>query len=230
MNQQAYRVEDFLDELNHSEIKNAPNQLFVCGDADLLRKGRRVSVVGPRKATQAAIRSTRSLVKDLVRLEIVVVSGLAEGVDTVAHRATIEFGGRTIAVIGTPLDQCYPAKNSELQRRLMADHAVVSQFATGSRVTPKNFPMRNRTMALLTDATVIVDAGEKSGTRHQGWEALRLGRDVFVLNHGTQNPSPTWMNQLFEYGAQYVTQEELSSMIHELPAYTNRCGLDAIDF
>lgn len=125
MNEQAYHVEDSLDELNESEIKNAPQQLFVSGDADLLRYGKRVSVVGPRKATQVAIRNTRSVVKDLVDREIVVVSGLARGVDTVAHRATIDFGGKTVAVIGTPLDQCYPERNAALQRKLMADHAVV---------------------------------------------------------------------------------------------------------
>lgn len=90
--------------------------------------------------------------------------------------------------------------------------------------------MRSRTMALLTDATVIVDAGEKSGTRHQGWEALRLNRDVFVLNHGAQHLYPSWMDQLFEYGAQFVTREQISSMIDELPTYTNRNGCDAIDF
>ena len=103
--------------------------------------------------------------------QMIVVSGLACGIDTAAHTAAIESGGKTIAVLGTPLDDTYPQENQALQSLIMAQHLAVSQFAPGAGTQPKNFPVRNRTMALLTDATVIVEAGEKSGTVHQGWEA-----------------------------------------------------------
>ena len=82
----------------------------------------------------------------------------------------------TIAVLGTDLDDCYPPENRPLQERLMREHLVISQFPSGTPSRRTNFPRRNRTMALLTDATVIIEAGESSGTLDQGWEALRLGR------------------------------------------------------
>jgi DNA processing protein len=115
----------------------------------------------------------------LVRHGAVVVSGLAEGIDTAAHQGAIDAGGQTIGVIGTPLEKAYPAKNRALQTRLMDEYLVLSQFATGCPVQPKNFPIRNRTMALISHATIIVEAQEKSGSLHQGWEALRLGRPLF---------------------------------------------------
>ena len=104
----------------------------------------------------------------------------------------MEAGGRTIAVLGTPIDQFYPAENEALQKKIATEQLVVSQFSSGYPITPKNFPLRNRVMALLTDATVIVEAGEKSGTVHQGWEALQLGRLLFLLESVAQDKSLTW--------------------------------------
>jgi hypothetical protein len=104
-------------------------------------------------------------------------------------------------VLGTPLDQFYPKGNHDLQQTLMREHLVVSQFPLGYPVTPKNFPIRNRTMALLTDATVIVEAGEKSGTVHQGWEALRLGRLLFLLESVAMEPALSWPKEMIHYGA-----------------------------
>ena len=230
MKEQSFTPEELLGSLNDVETKNAPNCLFVAGDAELLRSGRRVSVVGSRKVSEAGIRRTRKLVKKLVDQNIIVVSGLAAGVDAVAHTATIEAGGRTVAVLGTPLDKFYPASNKVLQTRLMREHAVVSQFPLGYPATPKNFPMRNRTMALLTDATVIVEAGEKSGTRHQGWEALRLGRDVFIMSNVAEDESLSWPQEMIAYGAQILTSESLPSALENLPAYTDRVEVEAFAF
>jgi DNA processing protein len=172
---------DVLGALNDVEEKHAPKQLLYAGDRSLLTRGTRVSVVGSRKTTHDGRRRAQALTKALVAHQIIVVSGLAEGIDTAAHTAALEAGGSTIAVLGTPLDQFNPKENRDLQERLMREQLVVSQFAPGSAVTPKNFSIRNRTMALLTDATVIVEPGEKSGTLHQGWEALRLGRLLFLM-------------------------------------------------
>jgi hypothetical protein len=141
----------------------------------------------------------KAAVAVLVAHQIVVVSGLAEGVDTAAHTAAIEAGGHTIAVLGTPLDQFYPKENRDLQERLMREQLVVSQFAQGSAVTPKNFPIRNRTMALLTDATVIVEAGAKSGTLHQGWEALRLGRLLFLTEDVVNDAALSWPKEIARF-------------------------------
>jgi len=146
------------------------------------------------------------------------VSGLAAGIDTAAHTAAIEAGGHTVAVLGTPLDQAYPRENAALQAVIGRDHLLVSQFAENSKVTPKNFPMRNRTMALLCDATVIIEAGPTSGTLHQGWEALRLGRLLFLTEAVVQNAWLTWPAQMMHYGAQTLSEANLERVIENLPA------------
>lgn len=230
MSETSFTPEQLLGRLNDVEAKNAPKELFVAGDVELLRAGRRVSVVGSRDVSDAGIRRARKLVKALVAQDIVVVSGLAAGVDTVAHTTAINSGGRTVAVLGTPLDKFYPAANRELQQKIMSIQAAVSQFPSGYPATPKNFPMRNRTMALLTDATVIVEAGEKSGTRHQGWEALRLGREVFILSNVAENEQLTWPQEMIAYGAQVLSADGLEPALDNLPAYTDRLEVEAFAF
>ena len=128
------------------------------------------------------------------------VSGLARGIDAIAHETAIENGGRTIAGFGTPLDCFYPRENEALQRRIMTEHLAVSQFPHGYPVLRKSFPMRNRTMALLSHASVIVEAGDGSGTLPQGWEALRLGRPLFILKSLVQDDSLTWPAEMMQYG------------------------------
>jgi DNA processing protein len=209
---------EFLGTLNDVENRHAPAALYLRGDEDLVRRGPRVALIGSRKASEAGIRRAQVLARALVRHHMIVVSGLAAGIDRAAHEATIKAGGRTIAVIGTPLDAAYPKENAELQARIARDHLLVSQFAPGYPVTPKNFPMRNRTMALLTDATVIVEAGERSGTQSQAWEALRLGRRLYLLESVVSDPRLSWPKQLIAYGAEVLAREHLDNTLSELPA------------
>jgi DNA processing protein len=213
---------DVLGPLNEVEQKNAPRELYLRGDVSLLHQGPRVSVVGSRQASAEGLKRASFLVRALVSHKMVVVSGLAEGIDTAAHTTAIESGGRTIAVLGTPLNQAYPAATRELQERIAQAHLLVSQFRPGASVTPKNFPIRNRTMALLTDATIIVEAGEKSGTLHQGWEALRLGRPLFLMESVAYDPNLSWPKQMMEYGAQVLSRENLEDELADLPALTSR--------
>ncbi len=146
-----------------------------------------VAVVGTRHPTNEGLVRARKLVKSLVEDDFTVVSGLAAGVDTAAHRAAMDYGGRTIALLGTPLSKSYPLENAELQRAIGEDYLVVSQVPVkryemqtfkGNRYF---FPERNITMSALTDATVIVEAGETSGTLIQARAALEQGRKLFVL-------------------------------------------------
>lgn len=208
-----------LGTLNATEAKYAPKMLYAAGDLSLLASGPRVSVVGSRSASDEGLRRTRVLAGRLAEQGIVVVSGLAKGIDRVAHEAAIAAGGRTIAVIGTPLDESYPKANATLQALIARDHLVISQFPGGYPAQPKNFPVRNRTMALLSDATVIVEAGEKSGTVHQGWEALRLGRLLFLLESVANDPNLTWPSELIRHGAQVLTRENLQPAIENIPAF-----------
>lgn len=209
--------EDLLGPLNEVEKKHAPATLFLAGDASLLRRGPRVSVIGSRQATKDGIARTQSLVRALVKRGMVVVSGLAEGVDTAAHETAVSAGGKTIAVVGTPLNAYFPPKNRALQDFLMREHLVVSQFPSGTSIDSKCFPLRNQTMALLSDASIVVEAGERSGTRHQCWEALRLGRLLFLMENVATNRSLSWPAQIIQYGAQVLSRENLDLVLEEMP-------------
>ena len=214
---EAVDPEELLGPLNEVEKKNAPRHLFVAGDRSLLHAGPRVSIVGSRKASPEGLAAASRLSESVVTRGAVVVSGLAEGIDTAAHESALDFRGRTIAVLGTPLDEFFPAKNRALQERIMREHLAVSQFAAGVPSRPGNFPMRNRTMALLSDATVIVEAGEQSGSLHQGWEALRLGRPLFLLESLIRDPVLSWAREMEGYGAQALVLENLELLFELLP-------------
>jgi len=214
---EEFEAEDLLGPLNDVEKKNAPRRLFVAGDRSLLHAGPRVSIVGSRKASPAGLGNARRLSETLVARGAVVVSGLAEGIDTAAHEGAIASRGRTIAVLGTPLDESFPSKNRALQELIMREHLAVSQFGPGVPSQPGNFPMRNRTMALLSDCTVIVEAGEKSGSLHQGWEALRLGRPLFLPESLLRDPALSWAREMEGYGAQALVLENLELLFELLP-------------
>lgn len=166
-----------------------------------------VAVVGTRKPTDDGVRRTRTLAKRLVQDGFTVVSGLAQGVDTAAHTATLEAGGNTIAVIGTPLGQVYPKSNAELQDKIATDHLLISQVpvlrydAQNYRTNRFFFPERNKLMSALSLATVIVEAGETSGTLVQAREALRQGRKLFIMESCFKRDDLTWPRKFEARGA-----------------------------
>ena len=195
--------------LNDVENKYAPRKLYVAGDAKKIPlSGPRTAIIGSRKASPQGLKAAGDIAKTLVRKGVVVVSGLAEGIDTAAHNTTIEEGGQTIAVLGTPLDRVYPQKNLQLQEAIKRHHLAISQFPIGHPTLPKNFVLRNRTMALISDASIIVEAGDTSGSLHQGWEALRLGRPLFIWKSVMNDPSLSWPKKMGEYGALELTEPE----------------------
>ena len=187
--------------LNDVEVKNAPEILYVSGILKIPLPKPRVSIVGFRKASPNGLSDARSIAKILASKEVVIVSGLAEGIDTTAHLAAIEAGSKTIAVLGTPLNKTFPAKNSSLQQEIMRHHLAISQFEMGEPVRPNNFVTRNRTMALISDATIIVEASDNSGSLHQGWEALRLGRPLFIWKSLLNRDDLPRVHKMFSYGA-----------------------------
>lgn len=206
-------IEAFMGPLNDAERKRAPEELFVLGDRNLMRFPR-VSIVGTRNPSSQAVEHARRIVESLVHHGVVIVSGLARGIDTIAHRTAIEAGGKTLAVLGTALDRTYPSENAQLQSLIMREHLAVSQFPPSAPIHRSNFPERNKTMALISDATIIIEAGEKSGTRHQGWEAIRIGRPLFILESVVQ---VSWANEMLEYGAQVLTLDDLRPVLDVLP-------------
>jgi DNA processing protein len=207
--------EDLLGPLNAEERRHAPEKLFVAGDRSLLVRHPKVSIVGSRQPSDESLRRAARLAKVLVEHDVVVVSGLAKGIDAAAHRSAIAAGGKTIAVIGTPLDKTYPRENAELQHQIAREHLVTSQFPKGYPTMPACFPMRNRTMALIVDASVIVEAGETSGSLSQGWEALRLARLLFIMRSVAERPDLRWPREMMRYGALVLNEPE--ELLEALP-------------
>jgi len=204
----SYSPEELLGPLNDVEKKYAPKKLYAVGDMPVPLPGPRSAIIGSREASQEGLRVAKDIARTLVRNGVVVVSGLAKGIDTSAHKTAIEEGGQTIAVLGTPLDQVYPKENYQLQDVIMRHHLAVSQFPVGYPTQPKNFVIRNRTMALISDASIIVEAGNSSGSLHQGWEALRLGRPLFIWKSIMGNASLDWPEKMIEYGAMELAEPE----------------------
>lgn len=178
-----------LDMLRNGTSKEVP--VYFAGNIDLLLKPA-VAIVGARDVSEEGKSRAYKLAKELARAGVVVVSGLAKGVDTAAHLGAIQSGGNTIAVIGTPITKAYPAENADLQEEIYREHLLLSPFAPGEAVFKGNFPKRNRVMALLSDATVIVEASDTSGSLHQAAECVRSGRWLFIMKSVVDNPNLTW--------------------------------------
>jgi len=193
--------EDLLGALSEIEQKSAPARLFVVGKIEFPLPHPRVAIIGTRTPSVEGRRIASKLSRTLAQQGVIIVSGLARGIDTAAHTAAIESGGRTIAVLGTPLSRTYPPENAELQSLIMTSHLAVSQFDEEHPILRTNFILRNRTMALIADASVIVESGEGGGSLHQGWEALRLGRPLFIHTREFAKPGLQWPRKMAEYGA-----------------------------
>lgn len=199
----AYTPEDLLGPLNPLELLHAPQQLFAVGHTEWLRERPRVSIVGSRKPSADGLKRAARLARVLTEHGALVVSGVAEGIDASAHLTTLEAGGQTIAVIGTPLSEAYPTRHRGLQDRLMREHLVVSQFPEGHPTTRRSFPMRNRTMALVSDASVIVEAGEGRGSEASILEQREL----------------SWPTKMLDYGAMVLNDP--SELLARLPAHVD---------
>lgn len=180
--------------------------LYYSGNLDLLSTTA-IAVVGTRNPTESGRRRAGELTRFLVEQSITVVSGLAAGIDTVAHITAINEGGNTIAVIGTPLDRAYPAVNKDLQTKIAKEHLLISQVPfIRYREQPINlnrlfFLERNKTMSALTKATIIVEAGETSGTLTQARAGLAQGRKVFILDECFRNNAISWPARFQKQGA-----------------------------
>jgi len=213
---------DYPDDLQDAE--NPLQFLYYQGDWDLVYTPKRVAIVGTRNPSEEGVRRTAKLSNLLVQEGFTIVSGLAKGVDTVAHETAIKSGGKTIAVIGTPLDQVYPKENTELQQFIATHFLLVSQvpvLAYAKRPPSINrmfFPERNITMSALSQATIIVEAGETSGTLIQARAALKQGRKLFILDSNFHNPKLTWPHRFAEKGA--IRVRDLDDIVSNLHADT----------
>ena len=180
--------------------------LYYRGWWDLVET-RSVAIVGSRKPSVEGLRRTEQLVRELVRDGFTVVSGLATGIDTAAHLTAIANKAKTIAVIGTPLSECYPKENKDLQEYIAQKHLLISQVPVcryveqDYRANRLFFPERNITMSALTEATIIVEASDTSGTLIQARAAIRQKRKLFILDSCFQRSDLTWPETYLRRGA-----------------------------
>jgi len=202
--------------LNDIEEKYEPKVIYYKGTMEIPLPCARVSIIGSRRPSEKGLLEAEEITKILIENRAIIVSGLAKGIDTIAHQTAMKYGGRTIAVIGTPLNKVYPKENQKLQEDIMKNHLVISQYQVGHKTTPKDFVLRNRTMALISDASVIVEAGETSGSLYQGWETLRLGRPLFICKTVVRNPELEWPKKMLKYGA--IELDEPADILENLPS------------
>jgi DNA processing protein len=204
------------------KLRNAkhPVEMLYYRGAWEITETRCIAVVGSREASDDGIRRTSRLARELVDRGFTVVSGLAKGVDAAAHQAAIARGGRTIAVVGTPLDTCYPKEHAELQETIAKSYLVISQVPVlrySRQAPPQNrlfFPERNATMSALTEGTIIVEASDTSGTLTQARAAMHQGRKLFILDSCFQRADITWPARFEAEGAIRVrTPEDIWSAL-----------------
>ncbi len=187
-----------------AETDNAPMYLFLKGDISLLKE-KSVCVVGSRNAEKDALEKTESIVNKLIIRNIVVNAGLAKGIDTATHSSALDNGGKTIAVIGTPINKYYPKENKEIQMRIENEGLVVSQFPPSANTTRINFPLRNATMSGISLATIIMEAGETSGALKQADYALKQKRDVLIPSSVVKKQHLKWPTIYIQRGAKEFT-------------------------
>jgi len=188
------------------EIPAAPPVLYVAGELEEVDRWA-VAVVGTRRLTAYGRQVTRKLVNGLVRHQVTIVSGLARGIDAIAHQVAVEQSGRTIAVLGSGPDIIYPPENRGLARKIVLEGkgAILSEYALGAPPEAKNFPPRNRVISGLALGTIIVEAGERSGALITADFALEQNREVFAVPGNINSRASKGTNWLIQQGAKLVT-------------------------
>jgi DNA processing protein len=188
--------------------------LYYKGNFDLLETPKKISIVGARKATEIGLKRAAKLAQLLTKKGYVIVSGLAKGIDTAAMTKAIENGGKVVGVIGTPITKYYPKENKPLQDLVAKEHLLISHVPI-YRYEYENFntkrfyfPQRNVTMAALSQATVIVEASDTSGTLTQARACMEMGRPLFILNSCFENPNIKWPHTYEKRGAIRVREIE----------------------
>lgn len=209
------------------EISSAPAIIYVKGNLDVL-KNKSLAVVGSRKFTQYGERATQNLCRDLVRAGLTIVSGLALGIDAIAHRATLDAQGSTIAVLGTGIDDetIYPRDNFNLAKQiLVSGGALITEYPPKTPSLKQNFPARNRIMAGLTLGTLVVEAAFDSGSLITAGLALEFNREVFAVPGPIFSPQSVGANYLIKNGAKLV--ESAADVLQELNISIRRHPMSA---
>ncbi len=192
-----------------SEIPIAPKELYYRGTLNGLTDAPRVAIVGSRKATSYGRAVTAKLARELAEHGVVIISGLALGIDSIAHQAALEVNGNTVAVMPCGLDRVYPASHASLARKILAQGgALISEYPEGTAPLPHQFIARNRIISGLSDAVLITEAAINSGSLHTANFALEQGRTVFAVPGNITSANSAGTNNLIKSGAIPVTTVE----------------------
>jgi DNA processing protein len=207
-------LEDADYPLRLREIPIPPPILFVKGEI-IPKDSLAVALVGTRRASYYGLRTCRRLARELAQQGVTVISGLARGIDTMAHQGALEGGGRTLAVLGCGLDVVYPPENRELYREIPESGALISEYPLGTPPEPQNFPRRNRLISGLALGVVVVEAAEQSGAHITVQCALEQGREVLAVPGPIDSPTSRGPHRLIQEGAKLV--REVGDILTELP-------------
>jgi DNA processing protein len=201
------------------EIFDPPMLLYVRGRAELLQT-HMLGVVGTRRPTYYGTAVTEKLSPDLARAGLTIASGMARGVDTAAHKSTLEAGGDTVAVFGCGVDQLYPAENKKLAKEIAEKGLLVSEFPMGTPAYPQNFPIRNRIISGMSVGVLIVEGAEYSGSAITARMAMEQQREVFAIPGSITSKMSWGPNLLIKQGAKLV--QDWNDVLVELPAGIQR--------
>ncbi len=201
------RYINFFDEEYPEKLKNIysmPITLFYKGDINLLNK-KSIAIIGSRNASNYGLRNAYNIAKDGITENYVVVSGLAKGIDTYAHKGALQNKGKTIGVLGCGLDIVYPKVNINLYKEMMEKGLIISEYVVGTKPCPENFPMRNRIISGLADKIIVVEAAINSGTSITVNHALEQGKDVYAVPGNINSNMSVGTNKLIKEGAGIYT-------------------------
>ena len=200
------------------EIIDPPLALHARGKRELLQRDG-IAVVGSRRASPYAVNAAQAIAAPLARdADLVIVSGLARGVDAAAHEAALDANGATIAVLGTGIDIIYPKSHGKLFRRIESEGLIITELAPGTPPLAANFPTRNRIISGLTRGTVIVEATSRSGSLITARTAAEQGREVFAVPGSIFSRGSEGTHRLIQYGAKLV--HDVNDVLDEMPSYT----------
>ena len=209
----AYSSDDYPPRLK--QIPDPPLVLYVRGDVKVLSRYA-LAIVGTRRPTAYGSQVAQRLAHDLAQRQLVIVSGLARGIDSAAHRGALEAAGKTVAVLGSGIDVIYPRENKRLAEQVTECGALISEFPPGTSPAPENFPIRNRTISGLALGVVVVEAAEYSGSLITARLALEQNREVFAVPGNITSAQSFGPNHLIKQGAKLV--DEWMDVIEEFPA------------
>jgi len=197
----AYGTDEYPEIL--MQLRDAPLLLFVNGDRDALHLPS-LAIIGSRNPTRGGIRNAVEFSRHLAASGYAIISGLAQGIDTAAHRGALDAGGRTVAFLGHGIDRVYPAQNRDLAHEIVATGALVTEYPLGAPPDRRHFPERNRLISGLSLGTLVIEAARRSGSLITARLAAEQGREVFALPGSIHNPLARGCHELIRQGAKLV--------------------------